>query len=611
MPKQTQNQQNKPSHKTSKKAKLNYERDFDSYIRLRKQYAQNALMLYALQLRFDIGDINAEASESLTDGSDDKKCDLIYIDVDNGVAVIAQAYYRTSSTVGLQAPSNKASDLNTAAAWILNTKPEKLPETIRDQVAQLHEAIKEDKIRIIYFWYVHNYDESLNRKVEEELSTVAITAKQALAHNFPETEVHVEAIEVGNNRIESWYNSSNNPISISGDRDVHTIGSGFEIHSDDWKAYVTAVSATWLHNLYNSTTPDLLFSGNPRDYLGYGKKKNKINLGIRESINKEPSSFWAYNNGITALVHDYTITHSDNCDKLQISGITIINGAQTTGTIGSINSEREIEAWIPIRFIVCTNSDIIANIVTNNNRQTEILPSDLRSNDPIQRRLRTEFDKYSGELFYSGGRRASQRPSRSKIILEPDKVAQALYAFHVDCVEAYQRKKNLWEIDKLYNTIFHEDLSAEHIIFTYFLYEAVNTYTLTLKQKGEARTDVENGVFRFLTKGGAKILLIFSMRHFLESILGTQVRKYSSLSFRNNTDTTKLKDLWMEVITAVLPATHIQLEAALDSGSNRGLKSKEKADDAAKTAAANLASIVQFSHSSLPFENFRRAVNHQ
>ena len=171
-----------------------YLKDYESYDRLREQYKHNAHMLYALQLRFDIGDINAEASESLTDTSDDKKCDLIYVDSDNGIAVIAQGFYRSSDTFGQAAPANKASDLNTAAAWVLNNTPDNLPETIREQVSTLHDAINDDKIRIIYFWYVHNFDEQNNSQVKEELSNVTLTAKNALEKNFPRAEDQVESI---------------------------------------------------------------------------------------------------------------------------------------------------------------------------------------------------------------------------------------------------------------------------------------------------------------------------------------------------------------------------------------------------------------------------------
>lgn len=47
---------------------------------------------------------------------------------------------------------------------------------------------------------------------------------------------------------------------------------------------------------------------------------------------------------------------------------------------------------MPIRFIVCSDPKIIEEIINNNNKQNEILPSDLRSNDKQQVRLRKEFE---------------------------------------------------------------------------------------------------------------------------------------------------------------------------------------------------------------------------
>lgn len=57
---------------------VNYISDFSSRSDLIEKYTNNSLLLYALQLRFNIDDIVSVASDSLTDGGGDKKCDLIY-----------------------------------------------------------------------------------------------------------------------------------------------------------------------------------------------------------------------------------------------------------------------------------------------------------------------------------------------------------------------------------------------------------------------------------------------------------------------------------------------------------------------------------------------------
>ena len=76
------------------------------------------------------------------------------------------------------------------------------------------------------------------------------------------------------------------------------------------------------------------------------------------------------------MVNDYSIENDLNTgeEKLTISGITIINGAQTTGAVSSVTEVGK--ALIPIRFIVCEDSSIIDEIINNNNKQNEIIASD-------------------------------------------------------------------------------------------------------------------------------------------------------------------------------------------------------------------------------------------
>src|SRR5664279_1665265 len=70
-------------------------------------YGDNSIGLFALALRFSREDLGSVAADSITDGSDDKKCDMVYIDRDEGAAVIAQCYLSRSARGS--APANKAS----------------------------------------------------------------------------------------------------------------------------------------------------------------------------------------------------------------------------------------------------------------------------------------------------------------------------------------------------------------------------------------------------------------------------------------------------------------------------------------------------------------------
>ena len=529
-------------------------------------YGDNSLLLYALQLRYDIEDIIAVASDALTDGSDDKKCDLIYIDRDSGFAVVAQAYMKKEPQETDLAKVNKASDLSVAASWIFTRDIEDVPERIKGAVRELQDAIKEGDINTINFWYVHNMNEKNNPEVQEELNTVQIAAQKLVNSLAGDKSVKVVALEVGNNTIEKWYNSSNKRIMVEDMIAIDGPGNVFEINGRKWRACVTVVKGSWIRRLYLKYKDDL-FSGNPRNFLGAGKRKNKINLGIMDTVEKQPENFWAYNNGLTALVNDYSI---DNNMLKSVTGITVINGAQSTGAIGAVESLKA-DFLVPMRFIVCSDPKIIEEIINNNNKQNEILPSDLRSNDKQQIRLRNEFKKFP-QLYYSGGRRDSTRV-RNKEVFDPYLVAQTLVAFHGDCVTAYNSKKVIWDEDKEYGNIFSDQLSAEHIIFVYSLGRAIDEYKIYLKNKKEERTDVEEGEFNFLSKRGAKMLLIYAISVCMESLISKKILDSWKLFYKDNRDFEALVRKWKQVIDILLPF-HGTLEPALLGGLKSSQTSK-------------------------------------
>lgn len=551
---------------------FDYYDDFNRRKALKENFNSNALMLYALELRFGIDDIFDVAVDSLTDGSDDKKCDLIYIDKDLGIAVVGQAYMKKKANENIAASANKASDLNTAAAWLFAQSTTEIPSAIADRANELREGIKEGNINQVLFWYVHNCNESANTMIAQELETVQKSA-QLLVNNCAgeNNTVKVIAQEIGNETIEEWYEESDKRISINDYIEVDSIDKGFEIQSKKWNSYVTAVKGTWLASLLKKYKPEKLFSGNLREFLGAGKRKNKINLGMIETVNSQPENFWAFNNGVTALVNDYEIKASN---KLYVTGITIINGAQTTGAIAQSHSKKEF--LIPIRFIVCHDSDVIDDIINNNNKQTEVMSSDLRSNDKQQKRLRKEFEEYPN-YYYSGGRRTA-RKTRKKDVFEPYMVAQVVEAFHGDCVIAYNEKKSLWSDDKRYVSVFTDNLHAEHIIFLYALTRAISDYKKILLEKGDNRTTVDNNNFNYLKKRGARMLLIKVIGISIECILGNDSNLDSwKLSFKKNGNFEQLVNLWKSVVIMTLTMGSKELVPVIENGGLRSIREAESA----------------------------------
>jgi AIPR protein len=102
--------------------------------------------------------------------------------------------------------------------------------------------------------------------------------------------------------------------------------------------------------------------------------------------------------------------------RVAIDGISIVNGAQTTGAIGSLTERPKKGLSVAVRFIWTKNEAVVENIIKYNNSQNKISASDFRSTDAIQKRLKAEFAKIP-VAEYEGGRRggASDRIKRRLI----------------------------------------------------------------------------------------------------------------------------------------------------------------------------------------------------
>lgn len=363
----------------------------------------DAIGLFALRLRFRLEDVQSVAAEAMTGGGDDKKCDLLYVDKELQVAVIAQCYVSTKAKPS--APANKASDLNTAIGWIVSRDISALPEALRGRADEFRSAVEAGEIKQIYIWYVHNLPASKN--VADELKTVENTARAALDKLVGGKNINIFTEEIGDSEIGKLYRQAERTIIVT-ETFQTTVHDAIEIESADWKSAVTLVKAKWLYELYIQYGADL-FSANLRGYLGSRISDSNINNNIKGTAEKEPENFFVYNNGVTALVLDYRVgRRTKSGRKIEIDGISIVNGAQTTGSIGSLGHIPSGSMLVPIRFVKVSTDKISNNIVRFNNSQNKLQAADFRSNDPIQDRLRREFSRIP-EAEYEGGRRGGAR----------------------------------------------------------------------------------------------------------------------------------------------------------------------------------------------------------
>ena len=536
-----------------------------------------ALMLFALQLQFNIENIDSVAAVALTDHSNDKKCDMVFVDRSSGIIVLAQGY--TARDISKkEAPANKASDLNTAVTWLLAGETSKLPEALQSAAIEVRDALENDQITDFYIWYCHNLPESAN--VKGELEQVVTTAAGLIRTKFSGSAVtSIVAQEIGVNTLEEMYRRTQAPIIVSEEFDLVVPG-GFEVSGDRWRAYCTSVSGKWLRTLWKEHQSDLM-SPNVREYLGIVRSERNINNGIKTTAREHPDRFWIYNNGLTILVNKYRVKKDHKGrSALHLSGIGIVNGAQTTGSVGTLSDGDSVnldDMQVMARFVSCNDPDVLAEIVKYNNTQNGIEATDFRSKDPVQERLRGEFAKVP-DADYKGGRRGGVRDAieRVKNLLSDGTVAQSLAAFHGRPNLAYNETRRIWEEDGVYASIFSDKTTARHIVFTYSLQRAIENIKRELSQLEDSkRTASQHRQLGFLRRRGSIPLLVAAIAESLETVTGRVVLDRWALTFKDNCSPGLATERWKSLVLALLPFIN-QLTTAADND----LKSSERVRDA-------------------------------
>ena len=334
-------------------------------------YGSNALPLFSVGLHLGVEDLASFAGDSLTDSPNDKKADIIYINEAEGLACIAQG--TTAEKWGkAEAPANKASDLNTAAAWLLRTPTDEIPEHIRGQARLLRDGLHQGTITKVIFAYAHNAFESTN--VERELS-----ATRELVRGLEITQqCDVEVVELGLRATEALYLTSIGSIQIP-DEIQFPAAQHIRETGEGWEAFTISISGAALFDLYEEHTK-ALFSANLRDFLGARRASKNVNNMIKTTAENESDLFYIFNNGITIVCKKA----SCNSDTLTIQGISIVNGAQTTGAVHAAGRDHAKNTSVLARVIVVDDHTMIPKIVAANNTQNAIVAWDRRSNDAVQ-----------------------------------------------------------------------------------------------------------------------------------------------------------------------------------------------------------------------------------
>ncbi|NPA44932.1 MAG: hypothetical protein GXO49_05300 [Chlorobi bacterium] len=500
---------------------MEFIKNFEEQIELTQKYGKDkAYLIYAIGLYLDFPDLEQLASEGLTDGNDDKKIDFIRLE--DRHLVIAQSYFSDKGIY--KAKANKAADLNTAIAWIFSGDIDKIRDSsdeflisLKDIIVDIRKAIENEEIDDISILYVHNLAESQN--VRDELDTVKKHLEKFIDTNI----VSVKAIELGIENLEKLYTIKQAAIAVT-DKIILNQEIIFEEHGPNWSAGIVSVSGKWLKDLF-SNYGDSLFSANYRNFLGISKRgRKKINYGIKTTAEKEPENFWAFNNGITILTNSY---YKNNDNQTILEGISIINGAQTTGSIGHSTIPEKKDIKVLARIIKADSLETIDKIIEFNNTQNEITTWDKFSKAPEQKRIYEEFNSMGYSYSFKRGFDNINED------LSIEVVAQPTLALHGDYLNAGSGKNKIFENQRLYEDVF-KNSKSKHLLLAFCLVKAIDNKRQELKEKSinnNITTD-ETKQLSLLKSLRFKYFVLSVIGKTLETIIGEEV-DIKNVAFKN------------------------------------------------------------------------------
>ncbi|MHC2045574.1 AIPR family protein [Klebsiella pneumoniae] len=522
---------------------------FLSAMKLREDlepFKENKIAALAIELCFGVDDSVSTLLPAVTGSGGDAKMDMIFVSREMRIVVICQAYM--SNEMRKSAKGNKGTDLSYAMNVLLHANESQLNDKIKPQVMDARSAIKDGEIKSLYVWYVHNCPES--EQIKQDMSLAIPGSRQLLNQLGGESKsVSLHFNEVGLETLDSYYRSSLQSISVSEEFLFDTPRPGFLIENQKWKSFMTYVSGDWLASLYRRHGDSGLYNPNVRGFMGANNKDTDkvINAGIQESADKDAGDFFVFNNGITALVHDFTL--NNDCKELvSIKGIGIVNGAQTTGSLGELDTDVDLTSvMVGVRFIKCEDKDTVKSITKYNNSQNKVIQSDFRANDIIQTRLREEFSKLR-IADYDGGLRGYSAGSKKRKI-DAHTAAQALTAWHGSPYDSYHNKMKIWDDAELYNVAFDSAITAKHLMFVSSLNDAVNLLKVNLQLSAENEMTAEDiQLMAFLNERGSSFIVIHAMARMIETFIGSKIISPYGISFKSDVSKDKASELWILVI---------------------------------------------------------------
>ena len=425
-------------------------------------------------------DVEADiAAKSVTDGYNDMGIDAVYNDVDQRKLVLVQSKWRCGASGGID--QAEMLPFVQGVKSIIEYKMEGCNKKLIAKKPEIESALNDInyKIEVVFCHtgnqrcsdYVKNpmlklLDE-MNVDGNETLSFYELTISEV--YNYLATGNGEVDITIDDVLVENW-GCIEKPI----------------------RAYYGIVSADVL-GMWYIKYGNKLFDKNIRYYKG----STEVNNGIQDVLQYESDKFFYYNNGVKILckkIDRKLIGGNDNKAGLfHLEGVSLVNGAQTTGSIGAVyqyNPSLVANAKILIQMIDLRDEDASSakQITRLTNTQNRIDSKDFAALDPQQERIKEELLFDNIQYFYKSGAVVSD--ADHQILFDEAIVAQACASGDVSLVHLAKQNVGALTEDiakRPYIVLFNASTNSRALVNNVRIMRLVEKFLQNKQKSAEGR----------------------------------------------------------------------------------------------------------------------------
>ncbi|OJW80267.1 MAG: hypothetical protein BGO69_05395 [Bacteroidetes bacterium 46-16] len=447
-----------------------------------KNFLSRALAAYSLTVE---AGINAdEAGKAVTDGYDDNGIDAIYFDRQSKNLWLIQSKFIESGTGGID--NGDVEKYAKGVKKLIDGDFARFNEKVNKLQDDILEALDDPNVKIqILFAYTGKELSSHNKASIDDLLNEQNDPEEILFFtNFNIDKVY-KGLETG---------VGNTPIN----EDIMLSSWG---HIEDpYKSYYGQITGTELGGLWDKYGRRL-FTENIRSFLGI----SSVNDEIIKTIKSEPENFIYFNNGITILCESIRKKPIGGADKaigaFHCTGIAVVNGAQTLGSIGSLNTTNPDElskVKVLVKFISLEDSPegFGQRITIATNTQNKVEKKDFVSLDTEQARLKIELKLENIDYHY---KRTDEKVIADDHNYMLEEVAYSLACLFKNVDYSTMIKKEsgrLWEdvTKEPYTDLFNQNTSAQKIIKAVRIYRFISEQMDDMAWEAEGR---QRSIYRY------------------------------------------------------------------------------------------------------------------